>query len=129
MPATKARRMWTAAEVALLSHTYAEGPSLELAQALGCNAEQVRHKAANMGLRKLVEGRFVVELQRPYGTVATRTAHPTRKQAQQALQTAIRAAGPDGFVVVLCNGKEITYEQLRGGRSQQVPGLRKNRRK
>lgn len=70
---------------------------------------------------------FTVELQRPYGTVASRSMHSTRRSAMHELQQAIRAAGPTGFVVVLCNGKEITYEQLRGGRPQQVPGARRRR--
>lgn len=72
---------------------------------------------------------FTVELQRPYGTVARRSMHDSRKNAQRELQHAIRAAGPTGFVVVLCNGKEITYQQLRSGQPQQLPGRRKNRRK
>lgn len=72
---------------------------------------------------------FVVELQRPYGVVATRSTHQSRFLAQRSLQTAVRACGPEGFVVVLCNGREITYQQLRGGKPQQAPGARKNRRK
>jgi len=57
---------------------------------------------------------FVIETQIPYGKVASRSRHKSRDRARIALsQACAKASKQKGFVVVIQDGKEVTYAQLR----------------
>ncbi len=57
---------------------------------------------------------YTIELQRPAGTLERRSLHRGHVACCRALAIAIKRSRPDGLVVVLRNGKEISYAELRG---------------
>ena len=57
---------------------------------------------------------YTIELQRPAGVLERRSTHRGHVACLRALATAIRRCKSDGFVVLLRDGKEISYAQLRG---------------
>lgn len=57
---------------------------------------------------------YTLEVQRPYGRVESRRSYIDHALLLRALQYACKRVSKDGFVVVLKNGKEISYDDLRG---------------
>lgn len=56
---------------------------------------------------------YTLEVQRPYGKVESRRNYIDHALLLRALQYACKRVSKVGFVVVLKNGKEISYDALR----------------
>ena len=57
---------------------------------------------------------YTIELQRPAGVLEHRSVHQSHAECCRALVMAVKRCKSDGFVVVLKDGKEISYAELRG---------------
>lgn len=57
---------------------------------------------------------YTIQLQRPAGTLERMSVHHGHVACCRALALAVKRCKSDGFVVVLKDGKEITYAELRG---------------
>lgn len=57
---------------------------------------------------------YTIESQRPAGIVDSRRTYTDHERCKRALARAISRCRLTGFVVVLKDGREITYAALRG---------------
>ena len=58
---------------------------------------------------------YTIELQRPYGVVASRTVHKSHRWALHTMTVMVKACREHhGLVLVFKDGREITYAAMRG---------------